>query len=264
MLPFSFNLLVRTLVINLTWGWVGSGVDVDRLGCRHICFPLQARDRNSLLYLKISQWRKIFGLHCRALTHQISRNVDWVANRQTHVREKVQKWVYFHERSCDPVHTGCTVSPWSTNLLQKLTFTHMIQKLCSFCDNRKVRGLVDKSKPFFPIMSQINPVRSILFLMHLIFFHLPLVLPSGLFPRLVPMCFSPLLHCATPLLILVDLTTPVMFGKGKGRKAVPYKISCSLILISSKLRPNFLLNTPFFKTFIPSFSSIATDQVSHP
>jgi hypothetical protein len=30
------------------------------------------------------------------------------------------------------------------------------------------------------------------------------------------------------------------------------------------LGSNFLLNTPFSKTFIPSISSIATDQFSHP
>jgi hypothetical protein len=65
-----------------------------------------------------------------------------------------------------------------------------------------------------------HPVHSTLFLMHLIvFFNLRLGLPSGLFPRHV-MCISPLHHCATLPLIIIDLTTRVMFGKGKGRKVV--------------------------------------------
>ena len=163
------------------------------------------------------------------------------------------------------MHIRRAVSPWSIKRLQKLTVTQIVQKLFSFCDSRKVHGRVDKSNPFVPILIQINPVHFILLLMLLIaFFHPRLALPSGLFPPHVPMCISPLHHCATPPLILVDLTTPVIFGKGKGRKIVTYKISCSLLLIFSMLGPDFLLNTPLSNTFIPSISSIATDQVSHP
>jgi hypothetical protein len=88
---------------------------------------------------KYHNGEKVFGLYCSTLTHQISGNVDWGANRPIHIRKKVQSWVYFQVWSCDPVHIGRAVSPWSIKPLQKLTVTQIVQKLFSFCDNRKVK-----------------------------------------------------------------------------------------------------------------------------
>jgi hypothetical protein len=69
-----------------------------------------------------------------------------------------------------------------------------------------------------PVLSSLKMEGIRLFLFHLIVFvHLHLGLPSGLFPRRVPMCISPPHNCATLPLIIVDLTTRIMFGEGKGR-----------------------------------------------
>jgi len=142
----SFTLLTNALLINSTGSWVGSGVSLNHLGADKSVSSCHRCPVTPLFYPKISQLWKRFGLHCTALSHQIFfRNVDWVTNQLIHIRKKVQRIVHFQVWSCDPVHIGLAVSPWSVKLFQKLTFTHKSRNYFHFVTIGKFTAVLTKA-----------------------------------------------------------------------------------------------------------------------
>jgi hypothetical protein len=142
------------------------------------------------------------------------------------------------------------------------------QELTNILWNQKVHCRVQKSPPLVPVLSQINPVRTIPSSLRSIFilsFHIHLGLPSGLLPpgfptkTLYAFLSSPI-HSKCPVnLVLVDLIILIVTGD-------EYKLrsssACSFLqppVTLSLFGPNILLST------LSLCSSLnVRDQVSHP
>jgi len=140
--------------------------------------------------------------------------------------------------------------------------------------NLKFHYLIHKCPPTFPVLSQLYPVhtphstfwRSIVIL----YSHLRLGLPSGLFPSGFPTktLYTPLLFpiraiCSAHL-ILLDFITRTILGEEYSSLSSSL---CSFLhspVTSSLLGPNILLNILFSNTLSLLSSLNVSDQVSHP
>ena len=131
----------------------------------------------------------------------------------------------------------------------------------------KIHYRIHKWSPPVPILSQLDstPWRSILIL----FSHLCLGLPSGLFPSgfLTKTLHAPLLspiHATCPAYLHLDLITWIIFGEDY--RSLSSSL-CSLFhssFTSPLLGPNILLNNLFSTTLNLRSSLNVSDQVSHP
>jgi len=140
--------------------------------------------------------------------------------------------------------------------------------------NPKVHYRIHKSPPSVPILSQLDPLhaphhtsrRSIL----VIYSHLRLGLPSGLFPSGFPnktlymSLLSPIRATCLAHLILLDFITRTILGE----QCISLSSSfCSFLhspVTSSLLDPNIHLSTLFSNTLSLRSILIVSDQVSHP
>jgi hypothetical protein len=134
--------------------------------------------------------------------------------------------------------------------------------------NPKIYYHVHKSPPLVPILSQINPINTIPSLRSILilFTHLRLGLPSGLFPSGIPtnilnaFLFSPIRATFPVHRILPELIILIILGE-------EYKLWSSSLrnfLTSSLFGPNILLTTLFANTLSLCSSLSVIDQVSYP
>ena len=121
----------------------------------------------------------------------------------------------------------------------------------------------DQSSPCLP---HHNSWRSILIL----FSHLRLGLPSGLFPPSIPTktLYTPLvstLRATCPAhLILLDLITRIIFGEEYRSLSSSLRSLLHSSVISSLLGPNIVLSTPFSNILSLCPSLNLSDHVPHP
>ena len=153
---------------------------------------------------------------------------------------------------------------WEANLFSA------IQEIPRIFCNPKVHYRIHKCLPLVPILSQFDPVhtswRSILIL----FSHLRLGLPSGLFPSGFPnkalytLLLSPIRATCPAHFILLDFITRTILGEEC--RSLSSSL-CSFLhspVTSSLLGPNILLNTLFSNTLSLRSSLNVSHQISRP
>ena len=166
------------------------------------------------------------------------------------------------------------LTPWCRVLLEKLTGLQQVKKFPAFHGTRRfitalksVRLLsLSWASPIQSIYPHPTSWRSILIL----YTHLRLGLPSGLFPSGFPtkILYTPLSSpiratCPTHLILLDFITRTIL---GEEYRSFSSSL-CSLLhspVTASLLGPNILFNTIFSNTLIFLSTLNVSDQVSHP
>ena len=166
------------------------------------------------------------------------------------------------------------LTPWCRVLLEQLTVLQLVKKFPAFHGTRRfitaltsVRHLsVSWTSPIQSMYPDPTSWRSILIL----YTHLSLCLPSGLFPSGFPTetlyttLSSPIrATCPTHLIHLHFITRTILGEQYKSFSSSLCNLHHSPVT-SSLLGPNILLNTMFSNTLSILSSRNVSDQVSHP
>ena len=178
------------------------------------------------------------------LTSTSCRHEEWVELRMSSGR--AEKTLSRYRKFYSYLHT-----PWSRVFLEKLTGLQLLKKFPSFYAARRFIAAVTSVRHLY--LSWVSPIQSIppyptFWRSILIFSHLCLGLPSGLFPPGFPTKTlytsfpSPIRATCPAHLIILDLITRKILGEYRTLSSS----LCSFLhsaVTSSPLGPNMLLNT---------------------